>query len=105
MATIKGFDHLNLGKQSKQTQAKPQQNLPTYQSKSKGTIVIRDMHSKHIVNAIRSQLIKHVASLLQTCDSVDEMNDVLYELSFASTLQNQTIFDLFKELEQRGEGL
>lgn len=103
MATIHGFDHINL-KPTQVANVQTRANLPTYQSRSKGTVVIRDMHTKHIINAIRSQIIKQTAELLQKCDSVDAMGSAMYRFTLDYFMRiNPVIKQLHDELVDRGE--
>lgn len=91
MAQLVGFDHI----------IKPVTPKKIYNSKSKGSLVIEDMATQYIENALRSQMIAAFASLVKGKKS-QELFTFINTLTMLDFLQqSQVITDFYDELEKR----
>lgn len=91
MATLVGFEHV----------IKPVAPKAIYKSTSKGPLVIEDMATKHIENALRGRLISAFAEMLKGKDFAEMVSfiNTLYFDEFIAA--SDDVENLFEELSKR----
>ena len=93
MAQLVGFDHI----------IKPVTPKAIYKSTSKGPLVIEDMATKHIENALRGRLISTFAEMLKG-KTFNEMHSFINTLYFADYIDaSQDVKNLSEELCNRND--